>query len=148
MRELTRVTTECGGVSRTKQAFKDETDIAKIVARHGGIPAAQHPGRFIDATVVNDFFAAQVMLSRAEQAFAMLPARVRDRFENDPAALVRTVEAALGDVEGHKDLVEELVALDLLDDGLLARFGVPAEPGDSAVPGVPPAPAEPAPAGS
>lgn len=147
MRERVRVGFDFGDeVSRTKQASKDETDINLMIRRHGVIPAPVGAGNFVDVSMVEDYFSSMQIVARAQESFARLPAVVRERFDNDPGALVRTVDAALGDPEGHKALVSELVDLDLLAPEVLERFGVPAEPGDSPVPvPSPPAPSPPPP---
>lgn len=90
------------GTSRTKQAFADECDINRIMARYNTIEnynavvAIQSPVRvkpqFGDFTTVPDFVAAQNTLLRAQAMFDALPAVIRDRFANDPAKLLAFLE--------------------------------------------------------
>lgn len=141
MRERVRVKTVPEGKSLTKQQSKDETDINLMIRRHGVIPPPVEPGRFVDVSLVGDYFDCMQIVARGDEAFAMLPAAVRKRFDNDPGALLRSVDAAIGDPEGHKELVEDLVKLEILAPEILDRFGIPVEPGDR-----PPAPASPSPA--
>lgn len=86
-----RVFTDVSGLSRTKQNFKDECDINVIMRRyetHGVLPAFnQREGRFMDTTVFH-FQDAQQVVAAAKSAFEELPARLRDRFKNDPSQLI------------------------------------------------------------
>lgn len=83
----------------TKQSFKDECDMNNIVARinkTGFVPLeAQDSLRrliYDDAsTAPQSLEAAYEIVQRAEDAFAALPARVRERFPH-PAALLAFVE--------------------------------------------------------
>lgn len=90
----------------TKQSFKDECDINVIMKRYeatGVIPfperAAQ--GQYLDVSQV-DFVDAMRLVADAKSAFQNLPSRIRDRFGNDPAALL----SALEDPRMHEELRE------------------------------------------
>jgi len=82
--------------SRTKQAFKDECDINKIVARYKkqtGIDLAQQfapftGGEFGDFSDVVDYHTAMDRIIQAEANFEALPAILRKRFGNDPGHFV------------------------------------------------------------
>lgn len=79
------------GESLTKQAFKDECDINRIVRRFiktGQIPRGRPGAAFGDFTGVGDFQAMQNKVLAARVAFMQLPAAVRARFGNDPAQLI------------------------------------------------------------
>lgn len=79
------------GQSLTKQSFKDETDINRIVARvlkTGVVPGTAKQGVFADVSSLGDYRASLHMVRDAEVAFAALPSKVRDRFDNDPVKLV------------------------------------------------------------
>lgn len=77
--------------SLTKQAFKDDADVNVIVerfARQGEFPVFD-PADFTwgDATGF-DFRAALDVVNAAQAAFEQMPAKVRNRFENDPRQFV------------------------------------------------------------
>lgn len=77
--------------SMTKQAFKDDCDVNVIVerfARQGEFPVFD-PADFTwgDATGF-DFRAALDVVNAAQAAFDQMPAKVRNRFNNDPREFV------------------------------------------------------------
>lgn len=86
--ELTDVV--CKDKSLTVQADKDEVDINKIIARHkvSGIPLPPQNVRFGDATNVLSYEAGLASVAAAREMFSRLPARIRARFENEPANLL------------------------------------------------------------
>lgn len=72
----------------TKQEFKDDADINKIIARFGVQGAATHLqkhgfeyGDFAEF----DFLEAQMRLARGKEIFAELPGEVRREFNQSPA---------------------------------------------------------------
>ena len=74
---------------RTKQAFKDECDVNKILrraAKAGGLSHIQKHGAFYGdfANAPQDLFQAREMLERGGQIFNDLPAEIRAEFGNDP----------------------------------------------------------------
>lgn len=83
------------GPSLTRQEFKDETDLGKIIARFAktaeGAQALKNAqghlleSRFDDVTSIPDFRMHRDMINRAEASFMALPAIVRRRFNNDSA---------------------------------------------------------------
>lgn len=81
----------CTGTSRTQQSMKDEADINVIVKRFnatGMLPQSRLPPKYGDFTGVGTFQEAQIILRQATESFMRLPAAVRKRFDNDPAAFV------------------------------------------------------------
>lgn len=140
MRQRERVGVDCGGVSRTKQSMKDETDINLIIKRHGGIPPPNHPGRFVDVSMVGDYFQAVQLVARAQQSFEALPAMVRARFQNDPHVLVDVVDSAIADPDKHSDVINELVDMDILALDVRELLGIAEKPAlaPAAVPEVAP----------
>ncbi|UDN67728.1 internal scaffolding protein [robinz microvirus RP_104] len=78
-------------VCRVKQEFKAECDINNIIKlykqtgqiTHMRAQAAQ--GSYIDLPDASDFQESLHLVMQAEASFATLPAKVRDRFGNDPA---------------------------------------------------------------
>jgi hypothetical protein len=74
---------------RTKQAFKDDTDVNKILkraAKAGGLSHIQKHGAFYGdfADAPQDLFQAREMLERGGEIFADLPAEIRSEFGGDP----------------------------------------------------------------
>jgi hypothetical protein len=85
-----RVQTDCGGESRTKQAFKKECDVNFITRKYqkAGIDLFNSQYVFgegiLDASG-QDFTAAQMLIANARSMFEKLPSSIRNEFENDPA---------------------------------------------------------------
>lgn len=91
-----RVPTLTPGPSMTKQSFKDECDINVIMKRYattGVLPGMERMGqaRYMDCSSV-DYQEAMLMVADARAQFANLPARVRDRFGNDPRRMMEFLE--------------------------------------------------------
>ncbi len=91
---------------RTKQSFKDDTDIEKIMARAdktGTIShLAKYEGVYADFSDF-DFHKQNNMLTRGNSIFAELPAEIRKEFRQSPAAFFEYVN-----VPGN---IEKLTAL-------------------------------------
>lgn len=96
---------------RTKQAFKDTTDINKIMDRARKTGVISHVGKYGaeygDFSDIPDLMEAQKRLIRANEIFADLPGEVRREFDQDSAkffawvndpANADKVEAKLSDV--------------------------------------------------
>lgn len=79
------------GEDRTKQSFKDTTDINHIMGRYlrsGNIDwSAKHAGSYGEIEP-QTFHEAMNVVARAKEMFADLPAPVRKRFGNEPAAFL------------------------------------------------------------
>lgn len=84
------------GEGRTKQSFKDECDINKIMNRYvktGQLPAMQRKNpQYGDFSSALDFQAAQDIVVKAREQFEALPAKVRSRFKNEPSEFLRFME--------------------------------------------------------
>lgn len=100
--------------SLTQQQFKEQCDMNNIIARYnstGLLIDPLHPGTrqpmFGDFSTVMDFQAAQNVVVRVNEAFEALPARVRDRFDNDPALMLEFLQ--------NEDNREEAVKLGLIN---------------------------------
>jgi len=84
--------------SKTIQAFKAECDINNTVAKavRSGMPVITsgqaRQALFCDVSGVEDYQSSLAALEAAETGFAHLPAKVRDHFGNDPAALLRFID--------------------------------------------------------
>lgn len=94
------------GESRTKQEFKDQCDMKKIMARYrrtGALPITQRLApRFADVSQVPDLHTAMNLIESAERAFGHLPATIRKKFDNDMLVMVDW----LGDPENEKEAIE------------------------------------------
>lgn len=102
--------------SLTQQEFKDECDINKLMARYvqtGVLPEGIGVGVYGDFSQGVDFQEAQQLIKRAEAQFMAMPANVRDRFANSPAAF-------LDFVSDEKNL-DEAYKLGLLSDEYNAK---------------------------
>lgn len=74
-----------------QQQFKDEVNLNVMVARFGVNAVAMkatHMPTYGDFTGVSDYKSALDAIMRADESFMSLPPAVRERFANDPAALV------------------------------------------------------------
>lgn len=104
--------------SLTQQQFKEECDINNIIARYettGLLTDPLHPGTrqpmFGDFSNVMDYQAAQNIVVRANEAFEALPAKLRDRFDNDPALMLEFLQDENNREEAVKlGLVKESVS--------------------------------------
>lgn len=83
--------------SLTKQEFKDQCDINNIIkafkltGQINHISAAAAQGRFEDMPDENDFQTSMNVIRSATEAFAALPAKIRDRFQNNPSEFLAFV---------------------------------------------------------
>lgn len=77
------------GVSRTKQEFKDECDVNNIIRRFHKENLVRHLARgvprYLDVSEIGDFRTAVDQVRAATEFFEGLPAKVRAKFENNPA---------------------------------------------------------------
>lgn len=81
----------CPPESMTQQQFREECDINTIVERFG--LTGQMPQNLAmpvsgDFTGVTDFHTAMNVVRQAQEQFLTLPGELRERFGNDPGALV------------------------------------------------------------
>lgn len=86
-----RVSISFEGPGRTKQSFKNECDINTIVGRFAktGVLSHTHGREPIWGDVeAMDFQGAMQLVANAREDFAALPSKLRDRFHNDPGALL------------------------------------------------------------
>lgn len=106
---------ESSGISKTKQSFKDECDINRIMARYAATGTMDFVNRreaqFLDVSDV-DFHQAMQIVTQSREAFESLPSAVRERFANDPARL-------LGFLSDDSNL-EEAIKLGLVNKPLPA----------------------------
>jgi len=77
--------------SMTQQQFLEESKTTNIIARYrrtGQIPMRNGAPFYGDFTGADDFHSAQNRLAEANQMFMLIPAEIRDRFDNDPGKLI------------------------------------------------------------
>lgn len=81
------------GKSRTKQSFKDQCDINIIMARYNKTGDLTHISQAIpqygDFSNVPDLHGAMNQVRDAQAEFLLFPAKIRDRFGNDPDQLIQ-----------------------------------------------------------
>lgn len=85
----------CKDPSRTRQEFAEDADLNVIVARFGighEMPQNVTPPMSGDFSAVPDYRGAQDLLRKANEVFGNLPAKVRSRFDNDPAQYIDFLE--------------------------------------------------------
>lgn len=90
-----RVTSNTEGVTRTKQAFKDECDVNIILSKYqksGILPYMRAGGSYGDFSQVSDYQTALNTINQAEEAFRSLPSKLRARLHNDPAEFLQFVQ--------------------------------------------------------
>lgn len=79
--------------SQTQQSFKDQSDINKMIEKFtqtGELPPGV--GRdpvYQDVSQIPDFTTCQLKVKQAEEAFQALPAKLRAKFDNDPAKCLK-----------------------------------------------------------
>jgi phage internal scaffolding protein len=101
---------ECKGKSLAKQSFKEECDINTIVRMFGvtgKVPVTAIEPSYGDFSGVNDYHSAMNKIKEAEASFMALPAKLRQKFDHDPNALLNFLEN-----EQNRD---EAIQLGLID---------------------------------
>jgi len=110
--------------SRTQQSFKSECDINNILRQFnvtGQLPAGSVQPQYGDFSGITDYQSALNAVMAAQDSFLALPAKVRARFDNDPALFVEFASD-----EANKD---EMKALGLLSqETAQAVVSSPSEP--------------------
>jgi len=77
--------------TRTQQSFRDECDINTILKRFnvtGQLPAGSVQPQYGDFSGITDYQSALNAVMAAQDSFLQLPAKVRAKFDNDPALFV------------------------------------------------------------
>lgn len=73
--------------NRTKQSFKDQCDVNKIIKKHQITTAASHAMLFPPEAYADfegqDLLSAYQLIGRANEIFDALPSEVRNEFNND-----------------------------------------------------------------
>lgn len=95
---------------RTKQSFKDETDVNQIIQKHTRMGTLSHleqfGGQYGDMADF-DFQEAQNQIAKANSMFETLPSAVRNQFANSPEEFFKFVN----DPENSENLAEALPEL-------------------------------------
>ncbi len=102
---------ECKDSSLAQQHHKEECDINTIMERFGQtgmLPVTALEPSYGDFSGVMDYHTAMNAIMAAEDQFDALPAKMRARFDNDPAKLIDFLED-----EGNR---KEAIELGLLND--------------------------------
>jgi len=110
--------------SRTKQSFRDECDINNILRQFnvtGQLPIGSVQPQYGDFSGITDYQSALNAVMAAQDSFLALPAKVRARFDNDPALFVEFASD-----EANKD---EMRSLGLIrEETATAVVSSPSEP--------------------
>ena len=123
----------CQGEGRTKQAHKDECDVNLIMARFQKTGVLEFTEKrspqYGDVTGV-DFQEAMRTVTEAQEMFDELPSKVRNRFGNDPAAMLDFISDPINDEEAVKLGLLEAAKPDPEEAALPPKGGEepPAEP--------------------
>jgi len=110
--------------SRTQQQFRAECDINTILERFnvtGQLPVGSVQPQYGDFSGITDYQSALNAVMSAQDSFLELPAKIRARFDNDPALFVEFASD-----EANR---EELKAMGLLrQETVQAVVSSPSEP--------------------
>ena len=110
--------------SCTQQSFKSECDINNILRQFnvtGQLPVGSVQPQYGDFSGITDYQSALNAVMAAQDSFLQLPAKVRAKFDNDPALFVEFASD-----EANKD---EMKALGLLSqETVQAVVSSPSEP--------------------
>lgn len=100
--ERKRVQQKPEGESLTQQSFGESADINNMMARHlkspnrlnrlGFIPQTPREPRFVDISSADSYHDMLNKVSAIDTKFMSLPAKLRQRFRNNPELMLRFVE--------------------------------------------------------
>lgn len=86
----------CDEPTLTVQSFANDTDINQIIARalsgHDITQINERVAKYGDFSNVPNYQDALDLVRRAEDMFKLVPSKVRDRFENDPAKMIEFLQ--------------------------------------------------------
>lgn len=120
-----RVSLDCGDEVITKQSHKEECDIYNILRQYNRTGIITHVQNarpsYQDLPADVDYQSALNTIIAADAAFAALPAKVRDHFNNDPSAFL----AAFSDKAQEAQLREFGLLRPLPADAAVAGAGAP-----------------------
>ena len=112
---LPKVQTFNSAPSLTQQQFKEEADINNIIASYNTtglltnplVQSARQPMFGDFSNLPQDYMQLQNQLLQAQADFMDLPAKIRQRFNNNPAELIAFLQ--------NSDNIEEAVELGLME---------------------------------
>lgn len=96
--------------SMTQQSDADECDINLIMEKYkvtGQAPQVIQQGIYGDFTEVGDYRTAVERIRAANEAFQAIPAKLREKFDNDPAKFI--------DFATNPDNMDEMIKLGLAE---------------------------------
>lgn len=115
---------DTGSISMTDPSFADECDINILMAQYRSselIPhVTRYQGQYGDFADAPDYLTAQIIILEANEAFMSLPAHIRTKFDNDPAAFLDFVH--------NPDNKEEMRNLGLLNPEIELKLNSEAKP--------------------
>ena len=100
-----RLVTTSKMASLTEQSHEKKCNINNIMARYrktGELPLSRKSPLFGNFVGASDFQESVNIILKANEDFAKLPARIRNRFDNDPAELVQFIS----DPENLEEAIE------------------------------------------
>lgn len=84
------------GSSRTKQSFKDQVNINKIIKKHRRTGMLNHVNSkrpfYGDVSNLTDYAGALQKVKEAEELFGNMSADIRERFGNNPQEMITFLE--------------------------------------------------------
>lgn len=121
--------------SATLQSFRDDADINCIIARYENtgvlvdptVPVSRTP-EFGDFSDMPDYQTAQNVIIAAKNSFDALSSKIRERFNNDPAAYFEFVR----NLKEGSDEFDEAVALGIVNKRSPGTLEVPSGAPESA----------------
>lgn len=87
-RKRIRVQTINKEPSLTDQSQAAETDVNFIMSRNRYNQLPEHPGTYADLSEIGDLVEMHEQIRYADQIFKTIPAKLRAKFDNDPAKLI------------------------------------------------------------
>lgn len=106
-----RVVVDCSQNGRTQQHFRDQCNINTIVDRAKKSGMVTHVNgktpQYLDVSNQQSYHQAMDIVLRAEYYFNSLPAKIRERFLNDPEQLLNFIQ--------NNENYEEAVRLGLVE---------------------------------
>lgn len=118
-------------LSQTKQCFRDSVNINTIMAkakRTGILPIKTDNGVFGDYSNVVDYRDCLDKIMNIEALFLRLPAAVRNKFQNDPGALLSFLQDPKNEDEARKlGLLRPLTDEERIARGEMTADGKPVE---------------------
>lgn len=92
--------------SRAKQSFKEECDINTIMRKFQKTGMVdhfnKHQGQYGNFIAAEDYHTSLNILLEADEAFATVPAKIREKFSNDPAKFLEFVQ----NEKNHDSMIE------------------------------------------